>query len=127
LLVGVVRSAPPLGSWSELTIGEIVFAWKYHVPTFLTFLFGPEDLFIERSVLRRDPELRGQAAEPRVDDEDRPPRGPGGFTTEATSAIKRSSRDPYTIVLVDRADLDELAHGAETVLEWLERLLCRPI
>ncbi len=52
---------------------------------------------------------------------------PGGFTSEAIVAIKRSSRDAYTIALADREDLDALAHGAETVLEWLERLLCAPI
>jgi hypothetical protein len=47
--------------------------------------------------------------------------------SDAISAVKRSSRDSYTIALTDREDLDALAHGAETVLEWLERLLCRPI
>jgi hypothetical protein len=52
---------------------------------------------------------------------------PGGFTSEAFTAIKRSSRDPYTLALATGEDLDELAHGAETVLDWLERLLYRPI
>jgi hypothetical protein len=52
---------------------------------------------------------------------------PGGFTSEAVTAIKRSGRDAYTIVLADCADLDALARGTETVPEWLERLLCKPI
>ncbi len=52
---------------------------------------------------------------------------PGNFTKEARSAIKRGSRDPYTLALVERADLEQLAQGAESVLDWLERLLCRPI
>jgi hypothetical protein len=52
---------------------------------------------------------------------------PGGFTSEAINATKRSSRDAYTIILADREDLDALAHGGETVLEWIERLLCAPI
>jgi hypothetical protein len=52
---------------------------------------------------------------------------PGGFTSEAVTAIKRSSRGAYTIALADREALDALAHGAEMVLEWLERLLCTPI
>jgi len=52
---------------------------------------------------------------------------PGGFTSQAVAAIKRSSRDPYTIALADRMELDALAYGAEPVLDWLERLLCRPI
>jgi hypothetical protein len=52
---------------------------------------------------------------------------PGGFTSEAFTAIKRSSRDPYTLALATGDDLGELAHGAESVLDWLERLLCRPI
>jgi hypothetical protein len=52
---------------------------------------------------------------------------PGGFTSEAVMAIKRSSRDPYTLALAEREDLDHLALGAESVLDWLERLLCRPL
>ena len=52
---------------------------------------------------------------------------PGGFTREATTAVKRSSRDPHTIALADLEDLKALAHGAETVLDWLERLICTPI
>jgi hypothetical protein len=52
---------------------------------------------------------------------------PGGFTSEAVNAVKRSSRDAYTIALADHEDLDALAHGASTVLEWLELLLCKPI
>lgn len=52
---------------------------------------------------------------------------PGGFTTEAVSAVKRSSREARTIALVDHEDLEALAHGAQTVLEWLEEQLCEPI
>jgi hypothetical protein len=52
---------------------------------------------------------------------------PGGFTNEVSNAIKRSSRDPYTLAQAKRADLEELANGGESVLDWLERLLCRPI
>ena len=52
---------------------------------------------------------------------------PGGFTAEAFTTVKRSSRDPYTLALVTRDDLDGLAHGGESVLDWLERLLYRPI
>jgi hypothetical protein len=52
---------------------------------------------------------------------------PGGFTSEVPNAVKRSSRDPYTLALVRREDLDHLGEGGESVLDWLERLLCRPI
>lgn len=52
---------------------------------------------------------------------------PGGFTGGAFTTVKRSSRDPYTLALAARDDLDALAHGGESVLDWLERLLCRPI
>lgn len=52
---------------------------------------------------------------------------PGGFTSEALNAIKRSSRDPYTLALATGTDLNELAHGGESVLDWLERLIYRPI
>ncbi len=52
---------------------------------------------------------------------------PNGFTSEATNAVKRSSRDPYTLVLVTGEDLGDLANGAESVLDWLERLICRPV
>jgi restriction endonuclease Mrr len=52
---------------------------------------------------------------------------PGGFTSEAINAIKRSSRDPYSIALAKREDLEHLAYGAETVLDWLERILYRPM
>jgi restriction endonuclease Mrr len=52
---------------------------------------------------------------------------PGGFTSEARNAIKRGSRDDYSLALVERADLEQLANGAESVLDWLERVLCRPI
>jgi restriction endonuclease Mrr len=52
---------------------------------------------------------------------------PGGFTSEAINAIKRSSRDPYSIALATRKDLEHLAYGAETVLDWLERILWKPI
>lgn len=45
-----------MGSYSELTIGEIVFAWKYHVPAFLTFVFKADDLFIEREQPVVDPD-----------------------------------------------------------------------
>jgi hypothetical protein len=45
-----------MGSYSQLTIGEIVFAWKYHVPTFLTLVFSPDDLFIEREEPVVDPD-----------------------------------------------------------------------
>jgi Restriction endonuclease len=52
---------------------------------------------------------------------------PGGFTTEAVNAIKRASRDPYMIALVTGEDLDELARGATSVLDWLEQMLCKPV
>jgi restriction endonuclease Mrr len=52
---------------------------------------------------------------------------PGGFTSEAVNAIKRASRDPHMIALVTREDLDQLAHGATSVLDWLEQLLCKPV
>jgi hypothetical protein len=52
---------------------------------------------------------------------------PGGFTAAAFTTVKRSSRDPYTLALATGEDLEALAHGGETVLDWLERLLCRPI
>src|SRR4051812_25493462 len=43
-----LRFASQMGSYSRLSIGAIVFQWKYHVPTFLTFVFKAEDFFIER-------------------------------------------------------------------------------
>lgn len=52
---------------------------------------------------------------------------PGGFTEEARTAVKRASREPHNIVLIDRENLDQLAEEQETILDWLEALLCRPI
>ena len=52
---------------------------------------------------------------------------PGGFTSEALTAIKRASRDNYTVAPVKREDLDQLANGGESVITWLERILLRPI
>jgi hypothetical protein len=51
----------------------------------------------------------------------------GGFTREAINAIKRASRDSYSIALANREDLEHLAHGGEGVLDWLERIICKPI
>jgi hypothetical protein len=51
---------------------------------------------------------------------------PGGFTREAINAVKRSGRDPYSIALATHEDLEQLAYGAETVLDWLERVLWKP-
>ena len=50
---------------------------------------------------------------------------PGGFTREAAEAMKRASREPYTMVFVDGSDLRALADGEAPVLDWLEGLLCR--
>jgi hypothetical protein len=50
---------------------------------------------------------------------------PGGFTSEAHEAVKRLSGEPYTMVLVKGDDLRVLADGEESVLDWLESLLCR--
>ncbi|MFI7632298.1 restriction endonuclease [Microbispora rosea] len=52
---------------------------------------------------------------------------PNGFTKEVSKAVMRSSRDPYIMVLVDRADLDRLVQAGRTVLDWLEDLLCRVV
>jgi hypothetical protein len=57
-----------MGSWSELTIGEIVFPWKYHVPTFLTFVFSEDDLFIEREQVVIDPEDEEERVEVHPDE-----------------------------------------------------------
>jgi hypothetical protein len=110
-----------MGSWSELRIGEIVFAWKYHVPTFLTFVFSQDDLFIEREQVTAE-----------VDDEDEPvevdPDEPyierGGYRTTVGRAkavlnsygytvpffaeIYQSFRDDLDAQVRDRLD-DELA------------------
>jgi hypothetical protein len=50
---------------------------------------------------------------------------PGGFTSEAREAVKRLSGQPHTLALVDGADLRELTDGGNSVLDWLESLLCR--
>jgi hypothetical protein len=34
-----------MGNYSTLSIGDIQFAWKYYVPTFLTFLFEEDDFY----------------------------------------------------------------------------------
>jgi restriction endonuclease Mrr len=52
---------------------------------------------------------------------------PGGFTSEVSNAIRRSSRDQYTLALVRGRDLTDLTRGSKSVLDWLEALLCRPL
>ncbi|MGI8331317.1 restriction endonuclease [Actinomadura scrupuli] len=52
---------------------------------------------------------------------------PNGFTKNVETAIRRSSRDLHTLLLIDRTDLDHLASGTDHVLDWIENLLCRPI
>jgi Restriction endonuclease/HEPN/Toprim N-terminal domain 1 len=52
---------------------------------------------------------------------------PGGFTSEVSNAIRRSSRDQYTLALVRGEDLIGLTRGSRSVLDWLEALLCRPL
>jgi hypothetical protein len=37
-----------MGEYSRLTIGEVIFTWKYEVPSFLTFVVDESDLFIKR-------------------------------------------------------------------------------
>jgi hypothetical protein len=50
---------------------------------------------------------------------------PGGFTRDATEALKRASRSSCMMVLVTGEDLQALAEGETSVLDWLEGLLCR--
>jgi hypothetical protein len=52
---------------------------------------------------------------------------PNGFTREAASATKRASRGSYILTLVDRTALERLAQEGNSVIDWLEDLLCRPI
>lgn len=49
----------------------------------------------------------------------------GGFTRESSTALARASREPYQLVLVERADLEELIDTGFEVLPWLERLITR--
>lgn len=51
--------------------------------------------------------------------------GVGGFTRESRTALARASREPYQLVLVERADLEELIDAGFEVLPWLERLITR--
>jgi hypothetical protein len=41
--------------------------------------------------------------------------------------MKRSARDIYTLALVRRNDLKALARSGNSVLDWLEALLRRPL
>jgi hypothetical protein len=51
--------------------------------------------------------------------------GVGGFSREARTTLARASREPYQLLLVDRADLEELIDTGFQVLPWLERLITR--
>lgn len=52
---------------------------------------------------------------------------PGGFTKEALEAIKRISRDSISVALVNGDDLDQLAHGSTSILDWLEYLITKQV
>jgi hypothetical protein len=41
--------------------------------------------------------------------------------------LRPGSQWTAPLALVKREDLDQLANGAESVLDWMERLLFRPI
>jgi hypothetical protein len=44
-----------MSDWSRLTIGNVVFSWRYEVPSFLTFVFQEDDLFIKREEIPPEP------------------------------------------------------------------------
>jgi hypothetical protein len=83
-----------MGSWSELRIGEIVFAWKYHVPTFLTFVFSQDDLFIEREQLRAEVADEDERVEV---DPDEPYIEKGGYRTTVGRAKAVLNSYGYTV------------------------------
>ena len=49
---------------SYLTIGELVFTWRYQIPTFVTFLFKEEDIRIGAKTRYRLPGRRPVEIDP---------------------------------------------------------------
>src|SRR4051794_16007596 len=103
-----------MGSWSYLTIGEIVFTWKYDVPSFLTFIFREEDLFVVREQI---PPAEDEEPED-LDLEDLPIER-AGYATTAGAA--RSVLDTYGYTLDFFTDiygsfLPDLEQGVREVL-----------
>jgi hypothetical protein len=72
-----------MGSYSQLKIGSYSLAWKYHVPSFVVFLFDDNDFYQEL-----DPEDDG-------DDECKPCVREIGWRTTVASALQRVNRSGY--------------------------------
>ncbi|HTZ85696.1 MAG TPA: HEPN/Toprim-associated domain-containing protein, partial [Solirubrobacteraceae bacterium] len=80
-----------MGSYSTLAIGEVSLSWKYEVPTYLTFLFREQDLYIEREeALPLEP---GEVPHPPEDYEIRR----AGFRTTVAAARKALDGHGYTL------------------------------
>jgi len=48
-----------------------------------------------------------------------------GFTKETNAALKRSSREEYHIVLIDKDDIKQLAESKISTIAWLEKLIAK--
>lgn len=90
-----------MGSYSSLKIGNLAFYWKYHVPTFLTFLFEDSDYF---SVPRDDDPDWFEAI---------------GYRTEAHRSIAVLNGAGFTVEFFAEV-YDELFLGLDS--EYRERL-----
>src|SRR5918996_791903 len=101
---------------SYLRIGDIVFTWRYHVPTFLTFVFKEEDLFIKREDIVPDPDEDG----PIDVDPDELYLEEAGFRTTVGAA--KAVLDEYGYTLEFFADIYESFRTQlqETVQEVLD-------
>jgi hypothetical protein len=71
-----------MGSYSVLSVGQVVLQWKYRVPPFLSFLFEEQDFY---SDIREE-------LDPYEEDERRV-----GYVTTASSAIRRLDDAGFTL------------------------------
>ena len=78
---------------SYLTIGDLVFTWRYQVPTFVTFLFKDEDILIEREAPL--PPMPGE--EPVEVDPDELALVEAGFRTTVAAAKAVLDEYGYTV------------------------------
>lgn len=68
-----------MGNYTKLYIDRLYLSWKYYVPTFLTFLFSPEEFFM-------------------VPDDDAPDRPAEiGFNSKASLCLVALNRDGYSL------------------------------
>ena len=76
---------------SRLTIGDVTFQWTYEVPSFLTFVFKVEDMFIERE--KPPPPEPGEAYEYDLDELE---IKQAGFRTTVGAAKRVLNNNGYT-------------------------------